>query len=282
MQPSIFIGPFRLEAYGLCIVLGAGIGITWLMRWRDTVKVKEDSWGDFWRMVYALILGGLLGGKVGFVIVEWRFFQEYPRALLQWRTGWVYWFAAAGTMLAGRLYQLYMNRFVLSRPRAYLPIADYCATAGALGHWVGRVGCFLNGCCHGRPTDLPWGVVFTSPAADLAPQFRGVRVHPTQLYEAAGELALGLALANVVLPRIRAKRWRQGTAFFLYVGCYSLMRFWVEFLRGDARGTFLSAALSPSQWVSALGALIAATVLMRHGIKVRKKALEGAYLDGNA
>lgn len=279
MHPVFLLGPLRLEAYGLCIVAGCAVGVLWLMRWRDHVARPEDTWPDFWRMLYALFLGGLVGGKLGFVVVEWDFFRETPRAFLDWRTGWVYWFSVLGTMAAGRLYQLYMNARVLKRPRAYLPIADYCVTAAALGHWLGRIGCFLNGCCHGRPTGLPWGVAFTSPAADLDPALLGVRLHPTQLYEAAGELALGLCLALLVLPRIRAKRWRQGTAFFLYLGGYSALRFLIETLRGDDRGGFLSSLLSPSQWVSVGGIAAAAWAIRRRGVKVADKRLESPYLD---
>ncbi|MBI3297527.1 MAG: prolipoprotein diacylglyceryl transferase [Elusimicrobia bacterium] len=277
MHPTLVLGNAKIGLYGLCVVVGTAMGLLWLMRWREQLKVTDGGWGDFWKLLYILILSGALGGKLGFVVVEWSFIREHPGALAH--TGWVYWFAVAGTMLAGRIYQLYMNKR-LPRPRAYMPIADYCVTAGAIGHWLGRVGCFLNACCHGRPTDVPWGVVFTSPAADIAPEFLGRRLHPTQLYEAAAELALALFLVHGALPRIRAKRWRQGTAFLLYIILYSVMRFCVEFLRGDDRGVFLVPVLSPSQWASAAGALVAGFYLWKRGIAVRDPSLETPYLDG--
>lgn len=279
MHPILSLGPFHVEAYGLFILLGSALGVGWMTTWRDRLKLPEDSWTDFWKLVYVLFLGGLVGGKLGFFLVEWEFIRDTPGAAWSWQTGWVYWFGAAGTMLAGKVYQEYMNRKVLPRPRAYLPIADYCSAAGALGHAVGRLGCFLNACCHGRPTDVPWAVTFTSPLADMDPALLGVALHPTQLYEAGGELLLAALIIRGVLPAVRAGRLRQGTGFYLYIGGYALLRFAVEFFRGDDRGRLLP-ALSPSQWVSAAAVLAVAAAVARRGLKVKDPSLEGPYLDG--
>lgn len=279
MHPLLSFGPFHVEAYGFFIILGIALGVLWLTGWRKTLKLPEDSWTDFWKLVYILIFGGLVGGKVGFFIVEWDFIRTSPGAVWAWQLGWVYWFGAAGTMLAGKIYQEYMNRKVLPRPRAYLPIADYCAAAGALGHAVGRLGCFFNGCCHGRPTDVPWAVTFTNPMADMDPALLGVALHPTQLYEAAGEFLLAVLIIRGVLPAVRARRLRQGTGFFLYMGGYSLLRFTVEFFRGDDRGRILP-GLSPSQWVSLTAFLAVAAAVSRRGLSVKDPSLEGPYLDG--
>lgn len=280
MHPVLSLGPLHVEAYGFFILLGAALGVAWLMTWRETLRLPEDTWADFWKLVYTLFLGGLVGGKLGFFLVEWEFIRDTPGAAWSWQTGWVYWFGAAGTMLAGKIYQEYMNRHVLPRPRAYLPIADYCAAAGALGHAVGRLGCFFNGCCHGAPTSVPWAVTFTHPFADMDPALLGVALHPTQLYEAAGELVLAAVIIRGVLPAVRARRIRQGTGFFLYAGGYSLLRFLVEFLRGDDRGSLLP-GLSPSQWVSLAAFVLSAEAVRRRGLAVKDRTLEGPYLDGN-
>lgn len=279
MHPVLSLGPFHVEAYGLFILLGSALGVGWMTTWRDHLKLPEDSWADFWKLVYVLFLGGLVGGKLGFFLVEWEFLRDTPGAAWSWQTGWVYWFGAAGTMLAGKAYQEYMNRRVLPRPRAYLPIADYCSAAGALGHAVGRLGCFFNACCHGRPTDVAWGVTFTSPLADMDPALLGVALHPTQLYEAGAELILAALIIFGVLPAVRARRVRQGTGFFLYIGGYALLRFAVEFFRGDDRGRLLP-GLSPSQWVSAAAVLAVGAAVARRGLAVKDPALEGPYLDG--
>ena len=95
---------------------------------------------------------------------------------------------------------------------------DLFAPYLALGYAFGRIGCFLNGCCFGTPTTLPWGVVF--PGLDLVPR------HPAQLYSAL--LSLGLC---AFLLRLYPRRRFDGQVFLAYVIGYALLRFGVEFVR---------------------------------------------------
>lgn len=106
---------------------------------------------------------------------------------------------------------------------------DLAASSVILYLGIARFGCFSAGCCHGRPAwDLPWAVTFTNPKADTL--FQGIPIHPTQLYEAAGAFAiLGLLLALRNRPA-----WR-GRLAWLFLLCYGLLRFTVEFYRGDVR-----------------------------------------------
>ena len=104
-------------------------------------------------------------------------------------------------------------------------------------------------------------------------------MHPTQLYEAFGEAAIFALLACHVLPNIRAKRYAFGTAFYGYILLYSVLRFFVEFFRGDDRGVFFLPGLSPSQWFSLAGAVAAAALLFRQGIVERNPRSRSLYLD---
>jgi phosphatidylglycerol:prolipoprotein diacylglycerol transferase len=117
-----------------------------------------------------------------------------------------------------------------------LRIADVCSPVVAFGLFFGRLGCFLNGCCYGRPTDLPWGVDFPTVAGH-------VHVHPTQLYESIGCLALFALLLFVAKPMKR----RHGDVFAWLLLGYGALRFLLEFLRDDERGAL--AGLSTSQWI---------------------------------
>jgi phosphatidylglycerol:prolipoprotein diacylglycerol transferase len=115
-------------------------------------------------------------------------------------------------------------------------IADLTAPPIAFGLFFGRMGCFLNGCCYGTPTTLPWGVDF--------PQVVGKQhLHPTQLYEAIGALAIFALLYWVVRPR----KHRHGDVFAWMLVLYGALRFVLEFLRNDERGGLLG--LSTSQWI---------------------------------
>jgi phosphatidylglycerol:prolipoprotein diacylglycerol transferase len=95
-------------------------------------------------------------------------------------------------------------------------------------HIFGRLGCFLAGCCHGRPTTWPWGIAFTDPRSQVFAGWLGVPLHPTQLIEAAGDAVIAFFLYK--LFRREGGSGRVAAAFF---GLYGLLRFSVEFLRGD-------------------------------------------------
>lgn len=274
MWPVVHLGPLQFSAYGALVTAGYLTGAAWLRcnRWNMRTPFKP-----FWQLGAMIMLGALGGAKLGFWIVEWRLFSDDPAWFLKhWKTGWVMWSGFLGTMLMGLLYQLWYNR--RRRPRAYLPVADYFAPAFAMGHALGRLGCFAQGCCHGKPTALPWGVAFSSVHSAVDPGLRGVPLHPVQLYEAAGEALLAWFLIRRVLPGIRAKRYTYGTSFLGWLCTYSALRFFLEFLRGDDRGALLWPMLSPSQWVSLAVLAGAGWALWRRGVLERAPQTRSIYL----
>jgi phosphatidylglycerol:prolipoprotein diacylglycerol transferase len=144
--------------------------------------------------------------------------------------------------------------------RAGLPLWTTCdvfAPGIALGHVVGRFGCFFAGCCYGKPTTLPWGIVFTDPfaAANVGTPL-GVHLHPTQLYEAGAE---GLILIGLLLTEKKGKSY-PGRTFWLYILLYAVSRFIIEYFRGDERGTV--GIFSTSQFISLVLAPLAIGMLV--------------------
>jgi phosphatidylglycerol:prolipoprotein diacylglycerol transferase len=131
---------------------------------------------------------------------------------------------------------------------------DILALGLPLGQSVGRLGCFMAGCCYGKPTDLPWGVTFTHPET-LGPL--GVKVHPTQLYESF--LALGVF---AVLYRLRARKQYDGQLVVTYFLLAGLVRFAVEFFRGDPRGPALLAGMPSTQALALLMASVGAAFII--------------------
>ena len=262
-----------ISTYSVLTALGYLTGIVWL---RTQVKNMQGTPALFYSLVGTLLVAALSGGKLGFFLVEWRGFVEDPGKMLrEWNTGWVFWSGFLLACAAGAAYQVWYNK--THRPRAYLPVADYFGTALSMGHVLGRLGCWAEGCCHGRPTGLPWGSAFMSAASSVPPNLRGVLLHPTQLYEAFGEAVAAFVLIGWVLPGIRAGKLRYGTAFLGYIVYYSVLRFLIEFLRGDDRGVLLSAALSPSQWVSLAAGLAAAWALKSRGVRENDPATRTIY-----
>jgi phosphatidylglycerol:prolipoprotein diacylglycerol transferase len=139
---------------------------------------------------------------------------------------------------------------------------DLVAAGVPLGQAVGRIGCFLGGCCYGRPTDLFWGVTF--------PGLPG-SVHPTQLYESA------LNLGNFfVLLTLRKKQIFEGQIFVVYILNYSTIRFFIEFWRGDSRRiAFIPSslpwlALSLPQVISLIGFMAGLLMWQRRGRKAQE------------
>jgi len=241
--------------------------MAWTRLQYERIREPGDTGAHFWAVMYSVIFGGLLGGKLGYFLVYWHESAAAPlRTLLDTRGGWVFWFAIGGSMAGGWVYQQWFNKG-RPRKRRYLPIADYILGAVPLGHFFGRLACFANGCCYGRPTGLPWGVRFSHPASSVGDAVLGVPLHPVQLYESFGMLALFLFFLLHVLPGTRSGRYRHGTAFFGYLIVYSAMRFFLEFLRADDRGVLVSDLLTPSQWFSAAAFLIGGVMLWRRGIR---------------
>lgn len=146
-----------------------------------------------------------------------------------------------------------------------LQLVDVFAPYLPAGHALSRVGCFLAGCCYGRPFDGPWHVVFTDPRS-VAPH--DVGLHPVQLYE-----ALGLAVLSAVVFAVRSRSSSPGRAGLAYVGGYAVLRSVTEGFRGDADRYFvlepwLGPVVSTSQAIAAVllvGVVVASRRLPRTG-----------------
>lgn len=232
MFPTLLkIGPFELSTYGVLVAAGYVAAILWLQSRRTEMGLSEDA---FWDLVYWLFGGALLGGKLGYVIVE----RDVTLLWTQPRYGFVFYGGFLGSVLAG---------WIASRRRkfSFAKLSDWFGVALPIGHAIGRLGCLAAGCCYGAHTDLPWGIPLSGDPSR----------HPTQVYEAAANALIALAVARVGLPRTRDGRWKPGSAFLLYTALYAAVRFLIEFVRADDRG-FVLAGLSPSQWTAA-GVLIA-------------------------
>ena len=157
------------------------------------------------------LTGALIGSKLGSALFVYRdFFIQNPSYLLMPQVG--------GKTIVGGLIGGYVGVVITKRIFKFSrSTGDLFAPGLALGVAIGRIGCFLNGCCYGTPTMLPWAVAF-----------KGVLRHPTQIYESIFGLALFF-----VLWRVRDKVTREGDLFKIFLLAYVSFRFFIEFLRAD-------------------------------------------------
>lgn len=259
MHPVIFqLGSFKLPAYGLLVACGYLAGILYLFRRAGAAGFRKDDLSD---LVFYTVLSGMLGAKLFYAVTYWGelgpdFLSRTLYLLRTFQYGFVFY---GGLVFGAAAFYLQASRKRLDALKA----ADLAAPALALGHAFGRVGCFLAGCCHGRAAAGPLAVTFTDPASEVSPLCLGVPLHPVQLYEAAGDLAI-FFLLNAALPRALKGALKPGSLVLVYAGLYSALRFALEFLRGDDRGA-AHLGLSPAQLISAavFAASLAAFFLMK-------------------
>lgn len=249
------VGPFTLYSFGLLVVLGFAAAA-----WLAARLARERGFpGDALLDGAALMLiGGIAGARLVFVLLNWETYRHDILSMAQtWRGGMSFHGGLAGGILAGVVY-LRLRRLPL------LPFADAAAPALALGYAVGRIGCFLNGCCYGTATSGPWGVHFPHSAP-------GELQHPVQLYATV----INLALCALLVAAYRRPH-REGQIMALYIAGYSLYRFLVEILRRGVTADVLPIGLTEAQLFS-LFALAASSAwwvwLARRGRDVGKTAV---------
>ncbi|MBR5151869.1 MAG: prolipoprotein diacylglyceryl transferase, partial [Elusimicrobiaceae bacterium] len=183
MHPVLLqIGNFQLASYGLMTALGYAAAACYLVPRLKNCGIKGLTQDTFWNLLFIVFLGAIIGGKLLFIMVSWpqlgvTFAEKINTIIHDIRYGFVFF---GGLLLAVGAAIAYMRRKQLP----ILKTSDFLIVAVPLGHALGRIGCFLAGCCYGKPTALPWGVRFTDPHALVAPELMGVALHPTQLYEA--------------------------------------------------------------------------------------------------
>ncbi len=183
---------------------------------------------DFWLLLNSIFWGGFIGGRILYLIEYVPFTWSELRPAI---------FAVnKGFSVMGAFGGIAASVWIFARWRRceFLRILDYVSLAAPLWHVFGRLGCFAAGCCYGLPTDRPWAVRFTDPLSMVPGNLRGVALHPTQLYEASGELGIFLGLWFLALPRLERGETSPGFLTGAYFMAYGVLRFVLEFWRGDA------------------------------------------------
>lgn len=236
MKNELFsIGPFTVYGYGLMI--GIGIVAAYLLVEYLAKKKQLDPDPVFGLTIFCVI-GGFVGSKLLYTLTRIKDIIADPSVIKDVATGWVVYGGIIGGILTAVIY-CRIKKMELLR---YLDIA---LPAVALAQGLGRIGCFLAGCCYGCETDGWLAVTFTN--SDFAPN--GVPLVPTQLISAGLDFLL-FAVLLVLLFKLKAP----GQVGGFYLVFYSIGRFILEFFRGDLiRGSV--GTLSTSQFISIITVL---------------------------
>ncbi len=227
------IGPLQFRWYGLMYVL-AFIATYFIIRSEVKRKQLPLTTDDVSDLVFYGALGVVLGGRIGYILFyNLPFYLANPLKLLAvWEGGMSFHGGFLGVVLA---FVLYARRKQLP----FLALMDMAALCAPVGLGLGRIGNFINAELYGRPTTMPWGMIF--PGSD------GLARHPSQLYEAVLE---GLVLFFMVRFASR-KSDATGVAAWTFVAGYGLFRFFVEFFRQpDAQIGFFFQWFSMGQFLS--------------------------------
>ncbi len=207
------IGPLEVRWYGVMYLLGFALGY-WVIRSelkRKQGVVPVEAADD---LLFYLILGLLLGGRIGYVI--FYNLKEYIHAPWEvfaiWHGGMSFHGGLIGMLVSGYF-------FARKRKADFLDLADIGALAAPLGLMLGRIGNFINGELYGRVTSVPWGIVF--PTGGDLPR------HPSQLYEAL----LEGPILFTVLWCLRTRLKTPGELLVAFLWGYGIFRFTIEFFR---------------------------------------------------
>ena len=244
-------GTLRIGGFAIPIVLG-GYGLMFSLAivaaWLWVRKLGREidptvPWTDAY---FGTIIAGVIGAKITNLLV-------FLPDVLDGRVSIFGAMRGGGVWLGGVIFGLAAWFWTMRGRSVRLGLALNALFVGIpFGHAIGRVGCFLGGCCYGAPCDRPWAVIYTDP---IAHKVNGtplhVPLHPTVLYEAG--LEMGNFAVCYTLWRRKAGDW---VVFLAWAGLYGTERFFLEFLRNDRRGLY--GPFSTSQWISL--ALIAAAI----------------------
>lgn len=252
MFPKIItIGDFYLPAYGVFVALGflAGLWLAGRLARRQGLNAEKVS-----DLAIYCALAGLAGAKLLMFALNAGYYWRHPGALFSFDT-----LLSAGVYHGGFLAALAFAWFYVRRTGLpWLKTADTLAPAVALGHAIGRLGCFAAGCCWGAVCQRPWAVTFTNPEAHrLTGVPLNVPLHPTQLYESAlTALVAAIVWYAIVRPH------PPGRVLGLYLMLYSAARIFVEFFREHDQVSPFGGPLTWTQWIAA-GLGVAGLALLR-------------------
>lgn len=244
MRPVLIeVGGIQIPSYGLMLAVSFLAALWYVKRKAPRFDISPLVVET---LAFYVMVGVVIGGRLLYVAFHWAQYQNDLLGIIRiWEGGMMFFGGFLGGFLLGALY---LRKQKISIPK----ISDLVAPSLGLGLFFTRIGCFLNGCCFGEPSQLPWAVRFppdcvagTSPVGTQA-------LHPAQLYESIFGLALFFFLNNRL-----GKSLRNGVVFAQFLIFYGMFRFGIDLIRYYEN--------SANYWINqviALGLIIAGIMMV--------------------
>jgi phosphatidylglycerol:prolipoprotein diacylglycerol transferase len=235
VNPVAFtIGSLQVRWYGIAIAVAIALLLLIMVREGKRLGIKRDLYGLFlWG-----ILGGLVGGRLAYIIYYWDYFIANPRQIIGFQG-----LTQMGMIIGIIVAELIYMKVTRMRFSMLLSIGDAFIVGALLALAIGRIGCTLNGCCYGLPSPFhffPLAVIYTNPNS-LAPL--DTPLYPTQIYHALWNL-----IVFATVWQFRGKFKPEGGLLFFGFCIYAIGDLGLRFLRGD-RGVILFGGLDVPQVV---------------------------------
>jgi len=255
MDPvALKFGVLEIRWYGIMAALGFLSAVAIFRRNRRFADMSIDQ---VYNLTFIAMIAGIFGARLFFVVQNFDFFQNNLLEIIRIDHGGLVFYGGLICSMVALIVYCLMQKL------DFWSVLSLFGPSLALGHAFGRLGCFLNGCCYGLPTQCPWG--FTYPAGtDPARQYHDHALHPVQLYEVAGNLVL-FAILQYLLPKTRG-----GQLAGIYMVLYGIIRFADEFFRGDYEQYYLT-YFTPAQLICfglvpvGVAVFIYSTIKGKHG-----------------
>jgi len=211
MCPVLFrLGSLEIHTYGVCVAIGVLLSLMFMRKRAAQEALPADETVD---LVLWFTVASFIGARFFYVVQQWGYYSgNLPGIFAIWEGGLIFYGGGATGLLFLWLYAKWKKRPLLN-------LTDFLAPYVALAHGFGRIGCFLNGCCYGKFSTVPWAVSF--PALPET-------VHPVQLYEAGYNF-----LIFPLLLLLHGRKRFDGATTAMYFFLYGIGRFALEYFRGD-------------------------------------------------
>jgi len=239
-------GGVTITTYGVMLAIAFIAGIILAERRGIRYGVPKDTVGN---LSLLILLGAIAGSRAFYVLTHLSDYSgEWQRAFYVWEGGLTFY---GGVILAFLLCVIWVRKKGLS----FGKLADTIAPSLALGIGIGRIGCFLNGCCFGKPSNF--GVVFPLDSPCAWELGVGVRVHPTQLYSSFA----GFCIFGILLLLEKKKKF-SGELLVWFFLLYSLWRFSIDFIRYYSPSAYIFPNITNNQVVSAVVFILSLIVMI--------------------